>query len=59
MPCPLPRDSEGNPKKASFLPLEAFDPSPELDLAALIEANRDPSDGRCYAYSKWAIATQS
>jgi hypothetical protein len=54
-PSAVPRDSSGAPKKASFLALEAFDPRPEGDPAELLEVYKDPSDGRCYAQSRWAF----
>lgn len=54
-PSYLPRDSEGAPKRASFLPLEVFDPKPEIDPASLIVAYADPESGKCYGLSKWVF----
>lgn len=50
----MPRDSNGLPKKESFLPLEAFDPAGESDPGELVEWYRDQTNGRCHARSWWA-----
>jgi hypothetical protein len=42
-------------EKFKLLPLELFDPCPELDPVDLIAQMASLLDGKCYASSKWAF----
>ena len=42
-------------RRERFLPLELFDPYPDQDLETIQLRFSDPTDDKCYAYSKWLL----